>query len=152
MASKRERATVLREAGLGYAEIARALQVGIGTAHRWVNPETEERGRETARAWKDAHREHNRARDRQHHYDTKDPCPHCDAPKLPEASTCRDYFLATAAVRRSVTEGMWADGWTHREINDTLGVSGDYIGPRRVRDGWDLPHRYKVQNGRRVAA
>lgn len=152
MSTNRERAAVLREAGLGYNDIARYLGVGIGTVYRWINPEHEKHQRAVSLAWKDRNREANRARDRQHLQDIKDPCPNCGTLKSHNRAQCLGCFTVTAEVRRTLAEGMWADGWLIREINDALGwTAPGGITSMRPR-GWDLPHRYRMENGRRVAA
>jgi hypothetical protein len=45
-------------------------------------------------------------------------------------------------VRRSLVEGMWADGWSGREIADVLGW-GKASSVSVLRNyGYDLPYRY----------
>lgn len=121
------------------------------TRVRREDPASAEQDRAIARRWKAAHREQNRARDRasQHR-----PCPHCGQPHNRQRRICIGCFRAVSAVRRSLVEGMWADGWSGREIEAVLGVNcgGKYVASRRA-DGWDVPRRYPVdENGRRVAA
>lgn len=148
--SNRDKAAVLRKVGWSYADIARHLGVTPAAVWKWCNPE---RTREwVKRDNANPARKAAKATWGREHIDQthKDDCA-CGDRKWTKARHCRGCYEAIRAVRRSVVEGIWADGWTHREINETLGVSGDYIGPRRAED-WDLPHRYRMQNGRRVAA
>jgi hypothetical protein len=145
------RAVNLRSQGLLYREIARELHISKTTAIRLCDPGYAERHRANARAWKDAHREQNRARDRQYQQDIKDPCPHCGTAKSPEWAQCSSCREAAIAVRRTLAEGMWADGWLTREITEALGMDHGQLAPMRAH-GWDLPHRYRVENGQREGA
>lgn len=141
--SDRDRAAVLREAGLSYREIGHYLGVSAPTVIRWLNPGSNERSRAMSRAWKERNRDVNRARDRQRQQDTRDPCPTCGTLKFPSSSECEGCVHARAAARRTLIEGMWADGWTIREIGAALGVDFKMqIGHLRLRDGYDLPYRY----------
>lgn len=153
MATDLERAVKLREAGLSYPEIARYLRRGVGTIHRWCNPETQDRGRETSRAWKAANRE--RVRDYAEAHKHR-PCPNCGGPmKRHGANQCRECRAATEITCYSLIEGMWADGWALREIAAALGRTENSVHVtfhRMRRDGWDLPYRYAMENGRRLAA
>lgn len=146
--SPRERAAVLRETGLTYDEIARYLAVSRNTVYRWLNPDYEEHQRAISLAWKDRNRERKRAHDREH---MRKPCPVCGRDMMRHSEMCQGCRSAIAGVRRTVTEGMWAQGWPIREIAEVLGVGTTYFAPMRAR-GWDLPLRYRMENGRRVAA
>lgn len=66
---------------------------------------------------------------------------------------CHRCRLALADVRRTLTEGMWAEGWTVYEIEAALGVNsrGGYVGACRAR-GWDLPHRRTLEQIERIVA
>lgn len=112
------------------------------SAVRRRDPAAAERQREHSRAWKDAHREENRARDRatQHR-----PCPNCGGARNRDRDQCLGCWEATVAVRRSLAEGMWADGWPLKAMAEAFGVTTGYFGCRRLRDGWDLPYRYNVR-------
>jgi transposase len=140
MAEPRERAAKLRDAGLSYEKIARDLDVGSATVYRWLNPEYNERHLAVSRAWKDAHREQDRARNRAyaqaHRYDL---CPHCGNRKCDDSEMCVECRDVTATVRRSLGEGMWADGWSMAEFREILGVHAPTMRER----GWDLPYRYR---------
>lgn len=121
---------------------------------RWrrQDPDYAQRDRESSQRWKGEHREANRARDRRHYRETKDPCPHCSTPKAPKNNQCEGCRMATADVRRTLCEGMWADGWPLKEIAAAMGVKPAYFAVMRLERGWDLPYRYKMVDGRRVAA
>lgn len=122
---------------------------------RHADPGHAERDREVSRRWKAQNRERNRARDRQYSRDIRDPCPHCGQLKGRDQSQCLGCCETTIRARRSLIEGMWADGWTMREIAGALGTTRDSLSVTMVRmrrDGWDLPHRYRMENGRRAAA
>jgi hypothetical protein len=57
---------------------------------------------------------------------------------------CEECWHAIADVRRTLSEGMWADGWTLREMAEAVGVTKCYFSVRRARDGWDLPQRVRT--------
>lgn len=60
-----------------------------------------------------------------------------------------------ADLRRRTVQVMWMDGAKLREIADTLGITVNTVGVTMARmraDGWDLPLRHAMWNGRRVAA
>lgn len=150
--SKRERAVKLRDAGMIYPEIARCLGVSTSTAQRWCKPDLAERHRVAARAWKDAHREQNRARDRATMHR---PCPNCGGPMRRQNSQCSECYGATVIVRRSIIQGAWLDGWMLSEIAAIIGTTARSLAVTMVRmrrDGWELPYRYHVKDGTRVAA
>lgn len=69
-------------------------------------------------------------------------------------STTREQG-AVLAVRRSLIEGMWHDGWKHGEIAETLGMPKNHLSvtmARMRKGGWSLPYRYGTNTaGRRVA-
>jgi hypothetical protein len=112
-----------------------------------------------SRRWKERNRESNRAKDRAR---TRSPeyrgvcsspiCTHlrgaCGERRAASGARgyCRDCHLAIADVRRTLAEGMWADGWSLKDWAAALGVGISYLGPARTR-GWDLPFRkaYKTQ-------
>lgn len=75
----------------------------------------------------------------------RDECPseHCDALLPWGTATCAECRAALADARRTLTEGMWADGWALAEMADVLRVGVTYFAGRRLRYGWDLPYRYE---------
>lgn len=164
MATDRERAVQLRAAGLDYGLIATYLGVSQATVYRWLNPDYEERQRRVSLAWKDRNREANRARDleRGRRPENRGACanPCCEnlrglnaernrpADSPPRVGKngqtyshgyCQECVKAIAAVRRSLGEGAWADGWSNTEFRVIAGMDS---GAARAR-GWDLPYRYK---------
>lgn len=155
MSTDLERAVALREAGLTYDEIALRLGRGNGTIYRWLNPDFTERGRAGARRWKAENRDMVRAYARKRGAAQKVPCPNCGTLKEPVSEGCRGCQLTTHEVRWSLIEGMWAAGWSMPEMCSVLGSSMSALSVTMVRmrrDGLDLPHRYRVANGRRVSA
>lgn len=120
-----------------------------GCYKRWkrkIDPAYAERDKASARGWKAANRTRTRAYDAAHAHK---PCPVCGVPMSRGSQKCEGCQAATADVRRTLAEGMWADGWLTREITATLGMRHGQLAPMRVH-GWDLPHRYRVKP--RVAA
>jgi hypothetical protein len=62
-----------------------------------------------------------------------------------------DCLRALEAARRSIAEGMWADGWSIMEINAVFGwTSRGALACMRDR-GWDLPYRYRNTKRQREA-
>jgi hypothetical protein len=58
------------------------------------------------------------------------------------AGYCEGCVHAIADVRRTLAEGMWADGWLLREMAAAFGgVTKAYFSVMRANRGWDLPHR-----------
>lgn len=59
------------------------------------------------------------------------------------------------AIRTSVIEGCWADGWSMKEIAEVCGMNyragAAHITTLRA-NGANLPHRYAMRDGKRVAA
>lgn len=52
---------------------------------------------------------------------------------------------AVYEVRRSLVEGMWADGWSGREITEVLGWRpASSVSVLRAY-GYDLPYRYDAE-------
>jgi hypothetical protein len=108
------------------------------------DPVKAEKSRAASRAWKEQHREQNRTRDRAWHQDHDyGPCPICAGRMVLGSEMCAGCISDIADVRRSLAEGMWADGWSLKEMCEVLGVQTGYFGVRRERDGWDLPYRYR---------
>lgn len=66
---------------------------------------------------------------------------------MTESSLCRKCRHATEDVRRSLIEGMWANGWLTREIADALDTNTNSISVTIIRMrkvGWSVPHRYST--------
>lgn len=56
---------------------------------------------------------------------------------------CAECVNVIADVRRTLAEGMWADGWMLREMCEAFGgITKAYFAVMRDR-GWDLPYRYR---------
>jgi hypothetical protein len=53
------------------------------------------------------------------------------------------------APHRVMVEAMWADGLSIKEIRELAGIPTFVPGPYRAH-GYDLPHRYRTVNGKRV--
>lgn len=60
---------------------------------------------------------------------------------------CQECTQTIAEVRRSLGEGVWADGWSAAEFREITGSIAAVVRSR----GWDLPRRYAVKDGKRVA-
>jgi hypothetical protein len=138
-------------------EIAAYFGVSQATISRWTRAGAVEHDRARSRAWKARNREANRERDRASARSARGRglCSECGMPKgIGGAGNarCMGCISATAEVRRTLVEGMWAEGWTCREIFvDVLGVHTAYIGPCR-RKGWNLPHRRTPEQVARIRA
>jgi transposase len=102
-----ERARELRALGRSYSEIALELGVGVGTVHRWVNPESAERCRRKAREWKAAHPDEVRALELARR-DASGECLLCGSACLGEA--CRGCIGELAARRQALAIEMWNEG------------------------------------------
>jgi hypothetical protein len=138
-------ARALREAdpSLTYEEIARRFGVAKSAAWRAVNPQRAAAVSARSRA---STRDQRRAYDRVRWAASRTGCPHCGALKDPMSAMCMGCFLATATVRQSLAEGMWADGWPVRDMAAAFGVSKGYFTARRAMHGWDLPLRQKTRS------
>lgn len=119
------RAVELRGQDVRLGEIAIYLGVGRTTIRRWTDPDYADWDRK----WR---RERGTAS-----------CPNCGATYWTHNAACAGCRNATSEVRRTLVEGMWADGWVRSEINAVLGLSSKsgFIFVRRAQAGWDLPHR-----------
>jgi hypothetical protein len=130
-----------------YRRIARFLNVSEAGVWKALNPE---RGRERDRgsnakpgrkaakaAWDKAHPES--------HYDECE----CGARKARASERCLDCRRLVEDSRRALVEGMWADGWTQREIREVL--PSFHLGAARQR-GWNLPHRRTPEQVARIKA
>jgi hypothetical protein len=120
-------------------------------------------GRVSSRRWKERNREVNRARDRARKA-TPEQRGICSSPictRLRGAGMagkegyCRECVRAVAEARRTLVEGMWADGWTHREMAEVFGVSrartGIMIAQWRKRGFAEaFPHRLTPEQVQRI--
>lgn len=122
---------------MSYAEIGRRLGVTQSAAWKALNPARAKEYAARDNAIPERH-EAKKAWERENH---RRPCPTCSGEKDRHSEACQGCMDATAAVRGSLTEGMWADGWSAREIADVFGhASAGFVGAMRAR-GWDLPPR-----------
>lgn len=140
----------LREQGMQLREIAAEFGVSTSTVLRWTDPVKAERDRERARAWKARNPDRRRELDRAALERSKTPCPGCGEPCLRRtAAVCQSCQAAAVTVRRGLIEGMWADGWTLREITAALNTTKATVAVEIARmraDGWDLPHRRSARD------
>jgi hypothetical protein len=127
-----------------YCDACRTPMFTAASRRRRAKPGGAERDRVVSRRWKDEHREANRARDRRRALERRNACPNCGTLKRRTSAECEGCVIATIAVRRSLIEGMWADGWLLKEIAAALGSSKDSVGVtiNSMRaEGWHLPYR-----------
>lgn len=73
----------------------------------------------------------------------------CGAPKMRGSARCEECRRTVERASRALAEGMWADGWTEREIRAVL--PGFRVGAARQR-GWDLSYRRTPEQVARIAA
>ena len=152
---KMAKAVEMRGQGVILDEIAAHLGVSRTTIVRWTNPAYAEHQRSLSLAWKDRNRERNRARDREYVERIKVPCPRCGEKHSPDHSVCQACRSAASAARRELAQRLWAEGNTLLEIAEALGSTRASIGAEISRwrqEGYDFPHRYRMANGRRIAA
>lgn len=142
--TNRERAAQMTEAGLNTCDIGRYLGVNPSTVWKWLHPDE---AREANRRDREKRREARRAEDRARHLRSKRLCPHCGTTMESISEACQGCADARATVRASLIQGMWADGWKLSEIADALATTTNSLGAKMNkmrRQGWDLPHRYRV--------
>lgn len=137
------------------AEIADVIGDGISvsTVARWTDDEYAERQRATARAWKERNKKDLAAYDRRYHQEHKHPCPACGHMLSPTSKGAR--CPGCTEVRRQRIVALWAEGRSMREIEKELGCTHGHLSVEMFRmreQGYDLPHRYRVRNGKRVVA
>jgi IS30 family transposase len=155
--SNRDRAVEMRAAGASIQEIADEFGVSKSTACRWVNPRAAEVARQKAREWKDAHREANRARDREERrsLDYRGRCIECGGPmgtSHREDGTCSGCIASRRVARWERIEAMWAEGLSLAEIGAELGWAAKTLSSELTvmrQEGRNVPHRYDAD---RVAA
>lgn len=115
-----------RENGWGAKRVARAMGVSRDRARDWLQPERRKRLR--------------RAQEYR-----------AGAPARARAKARR----LLAQQRRALIVLLWADGAPLREIRELLGWTQGHLSvemDRMRRQGYDLPYRYKVRDGRRISA
>lgn len=154
-AEKIARAHELRTQHWTYEAIGVELGVSGPTVYRWVVPGAAERDRAMSAAWKAAHLEENRARDRANAAKRCVPCEDCDGPTY--GAVCRDCRRARRDARWDQIEAMWADGLSMAVISGSLGMSYEHVGVDMAKmraTGRDLPYRHAGNADRygRVAA
>lgn len=145
-------AHALREQGFRVGEIARRLGRTSSAVSKALNPGAARAYQRWDNARPGRHEyklAHERQRLRQPENRGECTNPGCTAlrgigagvKKAADRGYCVDCVHALADVRRTLAEGMWADGWLHREMAEALGVGAHYFASRREKDGWDLPLR-----------
>lgn len=134
---------------LSNAEIGRRLGRHRSAVLKALNPDRAKAYNRVSEA-RPGRREQKTAWDRAHYVDRFDSC-ECGTEKLKRSTRCQDCFTTVAAVRRTLAEGMWADGWSLKDMSAAFGVTAAYFGVRRLDQGWDLPYRYG-HTRRQVAA
>jgi hypothetical protein len=133
--------------------IARFLNVGEPAVWKVLNPE---RAREFNRQSNAKRNTAKRQWDRAHKEARYDQC-ECGARKLKRAARCDGCARAVADARRQLAEGMWADGWTTREMAEAFGISKDRMGLtlatwRRRGYADAFPHRRTPEQVARITA
>lgn len=150
--SWRLKAAGLRAQGLSQTEIAKRCGVTPGAVSKALNPE---RAKEyTRRANERRDPERKRQQDASYEQRMMHPCAGCGRPVSRCAERCRPCFIEHVQEDRRRIVEMWAAGASMREIAAAIGTSKVSLGTTMAemrRDGWDLPYRYRIANGRRVA-
>lgn len=173
---KIERTRELRAEGLTYREIGERLGLTTRIARYYAKvakvydrkcatcgePFEPEHGKEltcSPECWRVAEDARKRAWDRAHPKAHKTECPQCGGEM--ERATARRSGICQACHEDEVDrrarqiERWWAEGLLLKEIASRLGWSLGHIAQEfdRLRaKGYNLPHRYRVSNGKRVAA
>lgn len=134
-----------------------AVYPGTGECHacykrrRNRDPDVAERYRQSSRAWKAAHREQNRARDREYiaREDVRGKCRSCGGPMgvgSRQDGTCFGCIETAKLENWAEIEHRWKAGESFRDIVAALGWTKGRLGgemDRMRRAGRDLPYRYK---------
>jgi hypothetical protein len=136
-----------------YERIARFLNVSNAGVWKALNPE---RARELNRQSNAKRNAAKREWDRAHAEDRYDKC-ECGTRKKKTSSRCDDCVRVAAEARRQLAEGMWADGWTYREIAEAFGVSVDRMAVavaqwRKQGHADAFPHRRTPEQVARITA
>lgn len=149
-------ARLLRRQNPGWTnrQIGEALGVTASAVSKALRPARDRsRERESSNRWKGQNRDRARAYNREY---LEVSCPECGGPMQRGHETCRACWMAAAEVRRMLAEGMWADGWTCREIGEVFGWSKEHMGVRIAQ--WRknghanaFPHRYSPERVRNIS-
>lgn len=155
------KARELRDEGLSQSEIARRVGVTPSAVFKWLNPD---RAREYARRdrARPGRQESKNAwlRERDRSPEGRSICETCGG-LCGIASRKHGYreCMACKRLRRKTRgheiERLWAEGRTLREIRERFGWSAGRIAMEMDwlrKNGFDLPYRYAVKGGKRVAA
>lgn len=122
------------------------------------DPANAAKARRVSRAWKDAHREENRARDRAYGMseEQRGECSICGGPMGSSAvskghASCAGCVQAAADLKRQIVTEMWARGARMPEICAALGWSIGRLSMEmhRMRElGYALPYRSRLRSPR----
>lgn len=142
----------MREAGATFAVIAAELGSTTATVQRWAKPDFADRQRAKAREWKDAHREANRARDRDYLAAKPGTCRRCTGPTSydRDGGVCMTCRATVRHERAIVIVKLWGEGKTSRQIAEAVGWSTGALSVEMDRlrhDGYDLPYRSGKRGG-----
>jgi DNA-directed RNA polymerase specialized sigma24 family protein len=115
-----------------------------------------------SRDWKARNKAHVHAYDERYDAEHRATCPNCggacglsSGKKDHAPSLCQRCLDERAEKRRVVIVEMWREGASLKEIAARLGSTSGAVQVQMVRmraDGYDLPYRYAVRGGKRVAA
>lgn len=154
-----KKAKELASQGWSHRRIGERLGVSGSTVTKWLNPDSvREWNRRDNELRRDAKLAEAKTRDGR-------PCVECGTPLTRNAVRaggvrCRecqhDRERRQRLARRHRIEYLWGLGRSLREIADDLGSTPGSVNVEitsmRREGGWDVPHRYAMQDGRRVAA
>jgi hypothetical protein len=152
---KKAKARKLRDDGYGYAEIAKRIGASQTTVYRWLNPAYAERDRAERREWKADNPKAVKAYNRAYNAENRGVCRECGGDCERHHTLCRGCFDAYRARRWEKIEGLWNAGHSFSEICAEMGMAKGYLSNDmfRMREaGRDLPYRYTMRDGKRVAA
>lgn len=141
------RALKAANSDMTYSEIGRRLGVTNSAVLKVLNPARASAYNKRGNAGQERQARKN-AWESVHRYK---PCPSCGSDMYRASDQCEGCLKATETVRRTLCEGMWADGWTCGEIAKILGVDARTLTSRR-KHGWDLPHRRTPEQIERMRA
>lgn len=157
-ADQEDHARALRASGLSYVRIAAELGCSRTTAYRLVNP-----------AYKQANVQYKR--DRPEHYrelriayrkrlaeNSPNRCVECGAgmnPRGKAGGICIACRAEHSVKRKQEIQRLWNDGQSLPQIAERLNTTVNSVGVTMTQmrdDGWELPLRYKMTDGRRMPA